>query len=300
MDGAVASCARGETDVSTREPPQPGGRAHTVNGHTVDAHAPDGGDGGLSPVQVELIRANTDRARSLAARLARSHTGYETDEMIGTALLALTAAGHRWPAYCAERGFDPYTETGRSFFRTYATRCVNGACYDVMRDHDHATRAQRGAVKTLRSAGFDPGDYLDPVRCEWDALAAGVDPVTVGRALPVLMAGPGPSLDQAGMETDCDPRLAYTQPGRDGIPAATGRALALLPPVSVLALVWVHVWGGTPAGLVRALTARPTRIAPGPGLGGGGGLTVVAAHRALRVGEETCLRVMTREYMGWG
>lgn len=103
----------------------------------------------------ELTAEIVPSARAEAYRVwQRAPHALEMDELEGLALSGLAAAAHRWPVYCAAKGFDP---TAFEFFRAYVTRRMRGAMLDYLRSQDWVTRSARTKAKALRDAGQDRG-----------------------------------------------------------------------------------------------------------------------------------------------
>jgi RNA polymerase sigma factor (sigma-70 family) len=97
-----------------------------------------------------IIEQLTAEARAIAWRhYQQAPPVLELDELVSIAYEGLLAAAKRWPDYCAERHFDPGAV---QYFKTYATRRMNGAILDHMRGADHLSRLQRGRARQLREA----------------------------------------------------------------------------------------------------------------------------------------------------
>jgi RNA polymerase sigma factor for flagellar operon FliA len=95
----------------------------------------------------------------------------EYSELEALAYTGLAMAAHRWPAYCAEKGYDP---TALEYFRPYATLRMRGAIVDALRSADWATRSARTRSKLLRDAGADAGASTDEL-----AAVTGMSPAEI-------------------------------------------------------------------------------------------------------------------------
>lgn len=97
----------------------------------------------LSSEQTRLIEDNTDLIRlainAVIHKTRRRAGADEYDEMEGEVSRALVEAAHRWPAYCAERGYSP---DENEWFRIYATRRMKGAIIDMWRRDSPLTRTE--------------------------------------------------------------------------------------------------------------------------------------------------------------
>jgi RNA polymerase sigma factor (sigma-70 family) len=146
----------------------------------------------LSAAQHNLVEMNIPLARAIAHRVWKATTGYDRNEMISDALLGLIMAAQRWPSYCAEHGYDAYSEGSFSWFKTYASRRIKGQIIDAMRASDVATRKERGLVKKIKAGGVDLSIAWDYVSAETIAKQAGMNPQDVKIAIRALVRAPLP------------------------------------------------------------------------------------------------------------
>ncbi|SRR6266851_1035506 len=91
-------------------------------------------------------------ARSVAWKMhQRCPAGsVDLDELISVASVGLVTALNRYPAYCAERGFDIANTT---YVGAYVSRRMKGACLDFLRGEDYLTRSARQRAGKLWDAG---------------------------------------------------------------------------------------------------------------------------------------------------
>jgi DNA-directed RNA polymerase specialized sigma24 family protein len=106
----------------------------------------------LSAEQQPLVIENLDLVRlSVNAVLAanrRSLTQDEYDDLCGEAARALVESAIRYPAYCAEHGYDPQGSPAEAngrpneWFRIFATRRMKGSLLDLWRSQSPLTRRE--------------------------------------------------------------------------------------------------------------------------------------------------------------
>jgi DNA-directed RNA polymerase specialized sigma subunit len=148
----------------------------------------------------ELVIRFQSLARSLAYRYLQKAPAGDLDELTSIAYGGLVEACERYPAYCAERGFDPECT---DYLPAYVSRRINGALLDASRAADHLTRSDRNIQKSLaefedrgldraaqaKAAGVTARE-ADRVRAAQNARATSLD------------QGPGGADDEAGAVGD--------------------------------------------------------------------------------------------------
>lgn len=191
----------------------------------------------LSPEQRKLIEDRVGLAKAIGHRAWSNLSGYERDEVISWALKGLVDAAVRWPAYCAEHGYDMYGETAQSWFNTYATRRINGSIIDTLRQLDLATRRERAIVKTIIGKGVDlysPWEHESP---ETIAAGTGIPLADVQAAVSALLRVPL-SLTEASEAVEVpDPRSVESEALAANLAGRVAALVAALPPLHQRVLI---------------------------------------------------------------
>lgn len=109
----------------------------------------------MDPQIERLVEELLPQARSEAwKRFQSAPQQLDLDELISLAYAGLMMAAARWPAYCAQNGYD---SAAVQYFAAYALRRIRGSILDAMRSSDWVTRSTRARAKALRAAGQDLG-----------------------------------------------------------------------------------------------------------------------------------------------
>jgi DNA-directed RNA polymerase specialized sigma subunit len=207
----------------------------------------------LSPEQSKLIEDRVGLAKAIGHRAWSNLSGYERDEVISWALKGLVDAAVRWPAYCAEHGFDLYGEIAQSWFNTYATRRINGAIIDTLRQLDLATRRERAIVKDIIGKGVDlysPWEHESP---EAIAAATGIPLADVSAAVSALLRSPL-SLEEASEALGApDPRSVEEEATQALLARRVAAAVAALPPLHQRVLILSVHLGWSDQDVARAV-----------------------------------------------
>ena len=190
------------------------------------------------------------------------------DDLISAAGLGLMQALERYPAYCAEHGFDI---ANRSYLVTYVSRRMKGACLDWLRGEDYLTRSARARAGKLRDVGgLDIGDSAEDLAARTGMSVAQVYETQADIASrPVSYNPADPGHDYA------DPEDVEDQAELAGMLAVAVDTMKSLPPLQQLVLA-CHFYEGVPlediaAGLRIALDEVTEAH----------DLAVVAVHAAL-------------------
>ncbi len=110
---------------------------------------------GMAPKLQALVIQYERLAKSVAWKVWKTApTQLELEELVGIANFGLVAAADRWPAYCAEHGYDPEHV---HYFQHFATTRIRGAIYDTLRSNDWVTRKIRTNARALAQAGQEAG-----------------------------------------------------------------------------------------------------------------------------------------------
>lgn len=107
-----------------------------------------------------FIRNAVEERVGLARRVAssfwkKSGTPIPLEDLTAAALYGLVQAGHRYDAYCEERGFD---SNDLSYFSVYSRKRIHGEIVEYLRSLDWVSRGTRATYKRLAALASEE-DY---------------------------------------------------------------------------------------------------------------------------------------------
>lgn len=207
----------------------------------------------LSPEQRKLIEDRVGLANAIGHQEWRKRSGYDRDEVISWALHGLVSAAVRWPAYCAENGYEMYTETAQSWFNTYASRRIRGAVIDELRSLDPATRRERAIVKNIISHGIDlysPWEHDSPQQI---ADQTGIPLADVSAAIGALLRTPLPLEEALEIVEAVDPQRVESSALAGVLGARMAQAVRRLPAIHQRVLILSLHCGLSDSEVARAL-----------------------------------------------